>query len=198
MKTSDTQYRPLRREHGAFGHPVRVGFCLKRKREQAIRSIARSAASTRTPPAQGSRRACRETSNRIAPVGKTVDNQSYGTALTPGGRCLRAPRQSGVSPQTETKNKRYVVSLAPPRARGRCPRRAVEERVVKQTTNLPRGGESVDNRPYGTALTPGGRCLRAPRQNGIASNRGRAENERIVAVLIRHGSDGLSLNTEIE
>ena len=25
--------------------------------------------------------------------------------------------------------------------------------------------------PYGTALTPGGRCLRAPRQRGIASNR---------------------------
>ena len=118
---------PSRRAGGAYGHSVRVGFRPKRKRKQAIRSIARSAASTRTPPAQGSRRACRETSNRIAPVGKTVDNQSYGTALTSGGRCLRALRQ-----------------------------------------------------------------------NGIASNRGRAENERIVAVPIRHGSDGLSLNTEIE
>ena len=75
----------------------------------------------------------------------------YGTALTPGGRWLRPPRQIGI-----TSNRCHAGSLrgvavrgywltvvitcirgntviAPPRARGRRPRRAVGERLVSQT-----------------------------------------------------------------
>ncbi len=86
-----------------------------------------------------------------------IEKQS-GTALTPGGRWLRPPRQSGIASNrchfkvyvlrlfevlplnfwvysvrkylpSRRRNKRYAVSLAPPRARGRRPRRAVGERL---------------------------------------------------------------------
>ena len=123
---------------------------------QAIRSIARSAASTRPPPAQGSLRMVTFVRNKarskinerfaqwresfvylyIAFRGllNTALRDQYGTALTPGGRWLRPHRQSGIASNRRMANTLRLLAvdakqvIAPPRARGRRPRRAVEER----------------------------------------------------------------------
>ena len=60
----------------------------------------------------------------------------YGTALTPGGRWLRPPRQGGITSNLRCGEHFTFVGcqckqiIAPPRARGRRPRRAVGERLI--------------------------------------------------------------------
>ena len=113
---------------------------------------------------------------------------SIGSQCKPIAVPLQAPRMRGFQ-----RHKRCGASHAPPRARGRCPRRAVDERlhsheikpaqretndsaigrIVRFSTSSLRGLLNAAHREqYGTALTPGGRCLRALRQTGIATNRG--------------------------
>ena len=99
-----------------------------------MRSIARSAASTRPPPAQGSRRAVYL---RIKPAQRETNDSCHWTNRS----FLSISRFAG-----------FLGSS------------------IAYSTGLP------------TALTPGGRCLRAPRQIGITSNRCHAGSLRGVAV----------------
>ena len=180
-----------------------------------------SAASTRPPPAQGSRRTvlsenkARSKRNvrfvqwqivrfslyRVRGLFDAAHCGQSGTALTPGGRWLRPLRMIGIISNPNCAVTYMSIGsqckqiTAPPRARGRRPRRAVEERFLSENKGRSKRNVRFAQRQIvrfslycvrglfdaahcgqsGTALTPGGRCLRALRMIGITSNRGWSE-----------------------
>ena len=104
------------------------------------------------------------------------------------GSTLSLPDTSCSISRNKDINRRCEASHAPPRARGRRPRRAVGERFYLKNKARSKRNERFAQRPnrsflferafdaahceqFGTALTPGGRWLRPPRMTGITSNK---------------------------
>ena len=172
-----------------------------------MRSIARSAASTRPPPAQGSRRTVLS-ENKVR--SKRNERFASGKSFVSLFIAFRGLLIQRIVNSTELPSRRagggfghivrvvlprisVIPIIAPPRARGRRPRRAVGEQFYLRTkpaqreTNDSAAGQivrfslkafagfskyiAVLRGQSGTALTPGGRWLRPLRQSGIASNR---------------------------
>ena len=154
--------------------PLLLGILRKKvspvaKTKQAIRSIASSAASTRTPPAQGSRRTV---FMRMKPAPREPNDSPSGANRS----VLSLSRFAGFMMQ------RIANSPELPSRRAGGGFGHPVRMVLPRTEVIPKfayfgcsGNTShcsaVNTRPW------------PPRQNGITSNNGRIENQRITAVV---------------